>query len=100
MDIDFSIKATGDELLFQWQKDGCDLSDNDKYRGTKTHTLWIVAVKEADEANYRCFVKNDVGELFSDPALLRVSKFLVATSCICNVKHYNQIPIMFMLPYF
>ena len=76
---DLSIKATGDKLLFQWKKNGHDLSDCDKYQGTKTHTLRIVAVEEIDEAHYRCLVKNDVGELLSDPAPLRASKFLVAT---------------------
>ena len=78
MDMDFSIKATGDNLLFQWKKDGHDLSDNDKYRGTKTHTLRIIAVEESDKAHYSCLVKNDVGEVLSDPAILRISKFLVA----------------------
>ena len=51
----------------------------------------ILKTEESDEANYSCFVKNDVGELLSDPALLRISKFVVATSSICNVKVYNQI---------
>ena len=75
MDMEFSIKATGDNLLFQWKKNGHDLSDNDNYRGTKTHTLRIVAVEESDKAHYSCLVKNDVGEVLSDPA---ISKFLVA----------------------
>ena len=79
MDIYFSIKATGDNLLFQWKKNSHDLSDSDKYQGTKTHTLRILAVEESDEAHYSCLVKNDVGELLSDPALLRISKFLITT---------------------
>ena len=79
MDIDFSIKATGDNLLFQWKKNSHDLSDSGKYQGTKTHTLQILKVEESDEAHYSCLVKNDVGELLSDSALLRISKFLVNT---------------------
>ena len=75
---EFSIKATGDNLLFQWKKNGHDLSDNHKYQGAKTHTLRIVAVEESDKAHYSCLVKNDVGEVLSDPAILRISKFLVA----------------------
>ena len=75
-DIDFSIKATGDELLFQWKKNGHDLRDNDKYIGAKTHNLMILKVDQSDEARYRCFVKNNVGELLSDPALLTVGKCL------------------------
>ena len=82
MSTDFSIKATGDNLLFQWKKNGHDLSDNDNYRGTKTHSLRIVAVEESNEAQYSCFVKNNAGEMLSDQALLRISKFLVGTSCI------------------
>ena len=74
----------GDKLLFQWKKDRHDLSDNDKYWGTRTQILKILKVNESDEAHYRCFVKNDVGQLHSDPAVLRVSKCLVATSCRCN----------------
>lgn len=69
----------GDKLLFQWNKDGRDLSDNDKYRGTRTQILKILEVNKSDEAQYRCFVKNDVGQLLSDPAVLRVSK-----CCRCN----------------
>ena len=78
MNTGFSIKATGDNLLLQWKKNGHDLSDNHKYRGAKTHTLRIVAVEESDQAHYSCLVKNDVGEVLSDPAILRISKFLVA----------------------
>ena len=88
MDIDFSIKATGDNLLFQWKKNSHDLSDSVKYQGAKTHTLRILAVEESDEAHYSCLVKNDVGELLSDPALLRISKFLVATK-IRTWSHYR-----------
>ena len=95
VNIGFRIEATGVKLQFQWKKNDDDLSDNKKYRGTKTHTLIILKVKEIDEAHYRCFVKNEVGELLSDPAPLTVSKFLVATSSICNVKLYNQIPFSF-----
>ena len=87
-DIYFSIKAMGDNLLFQWKKSSHDLSDSVKYQGAKTHTLQILAVEESDEAHYSCLVKNDVGELLSDPALLRISKFLVATK-ICIWSHYR-----------
>ena len=66
-------------ILFQWKKNSQDLSDSSKYQGTKTHTLRILAVEESDEAHYSCLVKNDVGELLSDSALLRISKFLVNT---------------------
>ena len=72
----FSIKATGENLQFQWQKNGSDLSDDDNYYGVNTDTLDIVAVKEDDEGDYGCLVKNDVGKLVSDAALLTLGKLL------------------------
>ena len=87
MSVDFSIEATGDNLWFQWQKDGIDLSDTDKYCGVNTETLGIVAVEASDEGGYRCFVKNDVGKLFSDEALLSFGKLLATTNSLlrCNL---------------
>ena len=77
MNIEFSIEASGDNLQFQWQKDGSDLnSDDDKYLGVNTDTLHIVATEGSDEGDYRCLVVNDVGKLFSDKALLSFGKLL------------------------
>ena len=59
MEIDFSIQATGDNLQFQWQKDGSDLSEGGKYCGTDTDTLRIVKMEKDDKGRYRCIVKND-----------------------------------------
>ena len=61
MNVDFSIETTGDNLQFQWQKNGSDLSEGDKYWGVNTDTLHIVAVEGSDEGDYRClFYKGDV----------------------------------------
>jgi len=75
-DTEFSIEIIGNHLQFQWQKDGIDLSDGDKYQGVNTDTLCITTVKESDEGHYRCFVMSDVGKHFLDEAFLRVSKLL------------------------
>ena len=77
-DTDFSIQATGDNLQFQWQKDGSDLSESGKYCGTNTDTLHIIKMEEDDKGDYRCIVKNDVEMKFSDEALLTVSKLVNA----------------------
>ena len=45
--VDFTIKATGFKLLFQWKKNGHVMGDNGKYIGAKTLTLQIVAVEES-----------------------------------------------------
>ena len=98
MNVEFSIDATGDNLQFQWQKDGSDLnSDSDKYWGVNTDTLYIVATEGSDEGDYRCLVENDVGKRFSNTALLSFGKLLAtATSCIRSGKLYNQILQFFL----
>ena len=78
VDIDFNIQATGDNLQFQWQKDGSDLSEGGKYCGANTDTLHIIKMEEDDKGRYRCIVKNDVEMKFSDEALLTVSKLVNA----------------------
>ena len=71
------MEATGDNLQYHWQKDGCDLSDGAKYHGVHTDRLHIIMVEEGDKGHYRCLVKNDVETRVSDEALLSVSKCLV-----------------------
>ena len=72
-----SVQATGDNLHYQWQKDGNDLSD-DRHHGTDTDTLHIVKVEKADsKARYRCSVKNEIGEEFSKEAVLTVRKLVI-----------------------
>ena len=73
-DVKFAVHTTGDCLQFQWQKDGTDLSDDDKHFDTGTDSLHIVNVQKNDKGCYRCRVKNDVGEKLSKAALLTVSK--------------------------
>ena len=73
-----TVRATGDNLHYQWQKDGIDLSDDDRHCETGTHTLRIVKVEKSDnKARYRCHVKNEIGEEFSKDAVLTVSKFVI-----------------------
>ena len=73
-----TVRATGDNLLYQWQKDGIDLSNDDRHRGTGTDTLRIVKVEKGDsKAHYQCHVKNEIGDEFSREAVLRVSKLVI-----------------------
>ena len=79
------MKAAGDVIQFQWQKDGSDIHDHhSRYRGTTTDTLRILIVKEGDEGCYRCRVKNCLQETFSDDVFLTVSK-LVLSSYMVNM---------------
>ena len=70
-----TVEASGDDLQFQWKKDGKDLHDGSKCCGTKTHTLHIKDVKKSDKGSYQCLVKNDVEEL-SEKADLVISKLV------------------------
>ena len=73
------VQATGDNLHYQWQKNGIDLSDDDdRHDGTGTDTLRIVKVEKGDsKARYQCSVKNEIGEEFSEEAVLTVSKLVI-----------------------
>ena len=73
-----TVRATGDNLLYQWQKDGIDLSNDDRHHDTGTDTLRIVKVEKGDsKAHYRCHVKNEIGDEFSKEAVLTVSKLVI-----------------------
>ena len=77
-DVTMTVRTTGDNLHYRWQKDGIDLSDDDRHRDTGTHTLRIVKVEKGDnKARYRCHVKNEIGEEFSKDAVLTVSKLVI-----------------------
>ena len=81
-----TLQATGDNLHYQWQKDGIDLSDDDRHRDTGTHTLRIVKMEKDDKVHYRCHVKNKVGEEFSKDAVLTVSKLVINVIDVCLQK--------------
>ena len=71
----FTVEATGDDLQFKWQKNGVDLSEDGRHHGTDTDTLHIVNVEKDDnKSHYRCLVKNDIEESFSQQAVLTISK--------------------------
>ena len=79
-DAVFRVEATGDELQFQWQKDGIDI-DHSKPRfqcnsaGTVS-TLHIKDTSKSDKGHYRCLITNPVEkkEMLSTEANLLVCK--------------------------
>ena len=73
--ITFTVEATGDNLQFKWQRNGRDLCDDSRHHDTDTDTMHIVNVEKVDnKSHYRCLVKNDLEENFSQQAVLTVSK--------------------------
>ena len=56
----FTTEATGDDLIFQWQKNGSDVHNDSNYSGADTNRLSIRHVKKSDGGCYRCLVRNEV----------------------------------------
>ena len=60
----FTVKATGDDLQFQWQKDGKDIDRNTSQlqcsQTDQTSTLCLQHVVKSNQGHYKCLVKNPV----------------------------------------
>ena len=70
----FTVTAIGDNLGYQWQKDGTDIPA----ATSDTYTIDVVAV--GDTGNYQCVVTNTVtsGSVTSAAASLTVGKCVSA----------------------
>ena len=66
MDAVFTVEATGDDLQFQWQKDGECIDRHDpRFHCSQTDTTSTLCIKHVlknDEGHYKCVVKNPVAE--------------------------------------
>ncbi len=65
-DVTFTVTATGDNLTYQWQKDGSDIS------GATSTSLALNNVTSADNGSYTCVITSDCGSVTSDAATLTV----------------------------
>ena len=87
----FQVRATGDALQIQWQKNRKEiLSDGGRYCDTDTDTLHIEEVEESDKGRYRCIVtaKNDAGKKFSDDGRLTISKYIKVVGITGGILYY------------
>ena len=73
-EVTFIVKTGGSILTFQWQKDGSDLRDDNRCRGTNIDTLHIQQVKKDDEGYYRCLLQNEAERKSTGNAQLTVCK--------------------------
>ena len=66
MDAVFTVEATGDDLQFQWQKDGECIDRHDpRFQCSQTDTTSTLCIKHVlknDDGHYKCVVKNRVAE--------------------------------------
>lgn len=75
--VTFSVTATGNMISYQWQKDGSVINDGADYSGTQTDTLTVLSVVNPDdEGDFNVQVTNGAGTVFSNTAMLTISKSL------------------------
>ena len=74
--VNFSVIALGDELTYQWQRNGVNISSNGtKFEGVFEAVLIIRDAQSEDVGVYRCIVFNGAGDsVTSNEATLTVSK--------------------------
>ena len=74
VDVVFSVEATGDGLIYRWQKYSVDIIDAaGAYMGTDTAMLTVLSVTDPnDEGTYRVLVGNSVGIVTSNEVMLSI----------------------------
>ncbi len=60
--VSFNISATGNNLSYQWRKDGSNLSDGGAISGSGTNTLTINPVAVSDAGSYDVVVSNSCSD--------------------------------------
>ena len=60
-------------MIYQWQKDGVDLTDGSNINGSTTATLTITSARVSDSGSYIVQVVNAAGIATSDEAILTVN---------------------------
>ena len=69
----FRVTASGTEpFSYEWQKADLPLAAGGRISGVTSHTLTITAADTGDAGQYRCIVRNGIGEAPSNEATLTV----------------------------
>ncbi len=71
--VQFTVKATGSELTYQWQykKAGSSTWYNSASKGNKTATLTVEATEARNGMQFFCVIENDLGTVTSDSVTLK-----------------------------
>ena len=72
--VSFDVVASGTNAVYQWMKNGVNLSDNVRISGSNSPNLNISPLLSSDAGSYSCFVSGDEGVENSLPAVLTVNK--------------------------
>lgn len=73
--VQLSVVATGDNLTYQWRKNGKNLPNGGHVSGATTSTLSISSLSADDAAIYSAAVFNPAGSVVSGNATVNVSKY-------------------------
>jgi hypothetical protein len=84
--VTLSVKATGENLTYQWRKGGKNLPNGGNISGATSPTLVIRSITAADEAIYSVGVFNASGSALSQNASVRVSKFDIKENLVADFK--------------
>jgi uncharacterized delta-60 repeat protein len=87
----FRVAAVGSEpLMYQWQKDGTDLSSQGNVSGATSVLLTLTNVLKADEGPYRVVVSNSFGSVTSLVANLTVLNPLIVSQPTNAVRNAGE----------
>jgi hypothetical protein len=71
-DLNLTVEISGNVEQFIWQKDGINLTDNERISGSNNHTLSISDLGMNDAGNYRCIVEGYCNSDTSNVAFVSV----------------------------
>src|SRR5262245_34320067 len=87
--VTLTVTATGNNLTYQWRKNGVNLPNGGHVSGATTSTLTISSFGPADEGIYSVAVFSPAGSIVSKNASVRVSKFDIKDALVAYWK-YNE----------
>ncbi len=76
-----TVAAAGEELLYQWQKDGVNMVDEGEVSGTNTNNLVLSNIGAINLAEYACIVSGSCGaDVTSNVAILAIPAEVAITT--------------------
>jgi soluble cytochrome b562 len=73
--VRLNVTATGDNLTYQWRRNGMNISDGGNVSGATTSTLTIRSFSAEDAGIYNVAIFNPAGSALSRNAAVRLSQF-------------------------
>jgi len=77
-----SVTATGNNLTYQWRKNGVNIFDGGNISGATAATLNISSFTNSDEGVYSVAVFNPAGSVISKNASVRVSRYDITDALV------------------